>query len=136
MRSLLLVASVLSLAACGVSNASVTDDQLAEYEQKLSSNSCQTHCQKCPPNRICILSCQLVGNCGTRCNSLALCVEGYHWDETACACLPDGGGQKCGKSHCGAGQVCCNDSCGICTEPGGFCIQLFCSPTDGDTTTL
>lgn len=33
----------------------------------------------------------------------------------------------CGLSTvCKPGEVCCNDSCGICTEPGGFCIQLSC----------
>lgn len=40
----------------------------------------------------------------------------------------DGGvvGELCGDSRCGAGQVCCNASCGICTEPGGVCIQIAC----------
>jgi hypothetical protein len=27
---------------------------------------------------------------------------------------------------CGQGLVCCNASCGICTEPGGVCTQQFC----------
>jgi hypothetical protein len=35
-------------------------------------------------------------------------------------------GPKCGGGRCDAGNVCCNDSCGICTPPGGACIQLFC----------
>ena len=35
-------------------------------------------------------------------------------------------GEKCGDNRCPNGQVCCNASCGICTEPGGFCIQLAC----------
>jgi hypothetical protein len=35
-------------------------------------------------------------------------------------------GQACGKSVCGEGTVCCNASCGICTKPGGVCIQLAC----------
>ncbi|KAL7559231.1 hypothetical protein ACA910_013120 [Epithemia clementina (nom. ined.)] len=35
----------------------------------------------------------------------------------------------CGASVvCPVGQVCCNSSCGICTPPGGLCIQLACIP--------
>jgi hypothetical protein len=45
-------------------------------------------------------------------------------------CKPDAapaaGGGACGKSTCAAGQVCCNSSCGICTEPGKGCIKMFC----------
>lgn len=39
-----------------------------------------------------------------------------------------GGGAACGRTVCPAGQVCCNASCGICTPPGGACIQMACSP--------
>jgi len=41
------------------------------------------------------------------------------------ACVPVDG-EQCGDVFCGDGTVCCNASCGICTEPGGFCIQLAC----------
>ena len=41
------------------------------------------------------------------------------------------GGVACGPKTCPAGQVCCNESCGICTEPGGFCTQQFCEPEGG-----
>jgi hypothetical protein len=34
--------------------------------------------------------------------------------------------QQCGNVACEAGQVCCNWSCGICTEPGGACTEQFC----------
>lgn len=34
--------------------------------------------------------------------------------------------QRCGKTLCHGSQVCCNASCGICTPPGGACIQLAC----------
>jgi hypothetical protein len=34
--------------------------------------------------------------------------------------------QQCGNTTCEAGQVCCNWSCGTCTEPGGFCTEQFC----------
>jgi hypothetical protein len=36
---------------------------------------------------------------------------------------------KCGWNTCAVGDVCCNESCGICTKPGGFCTQQFCTPT-------
>jgi hypothetical protein len=35
-------------------------------------------------------------------------------------------GPACGPKTCAAGQVCCNESCGICTPPGGACTQQFC----------
>jgi hypothetical protein len=34
----------------------------------------------------------------------------------------------CGKHSCEGGQVCCNESCGICTEPDAGCIALYCEP--------
>lgn len=40
-------------------------------------------------------------------------------------------GQECGDTRCGAGEVCCNDSCGICTKPGEGCILLACEPGGG-----
>ncbi|KAK4442917.1 hypothetical protein QBC34DRAFT_222647 [Podospora aff. communis PSN243] len=40
-----------------------------------------------------------------------------------------GQGPKCGSGRCDGGQVCCNDSCGICTPPGGACIALYCGKT-------
>lgn len=44
------------------------------------------------------------------------------------SCVPDkGAGEVCGAVTCGSGQVCCNASCGICTDPGGACIQIACS---------
>lgn len=38
----------------------------------------------------------------------------------------DGKGEACGPATCRAGEVCCNESCGICTKPGGFCTQQVC----------
>ena len=40
---------------------------------------------------------------------------------------------SCGDVQCEVGQVCCNPSCAICTEPEGMCTQQFCdraSPPD------
>ena len=46
---------------------------------------------------------------------------------------PAGGG-ACGSVTCGAGTVCCNASCGICTPPGQACIQIACLPDGGGGT--
>jgi len=32
----------------------------------------------------------------------------------------------CGDRICSGSEVCCNESCGICTPPGGSCIELAC----------
>ena len=36
----------------------------------------------------------------------------------------------CGSNKCGAGQYCCNASCGICAPMGAACIQIACEPPD------
>lgn len=41
---------------------------------------------------------------------------------------PDDKGTPCGSNVCGAGQFCCNLSCGICAPTGGACTQQFCEP--------
>jgi hypothetical protein len=40
---------------------------------------------------------------------------------------------ECGPVTCPSGQVCCNESCGICTDPGEACILIACEPC-GDVT--
>jgi len=42
-----------------------------------------------------------------------------------------GGGKACGAVTCERGQECCNESCGICVEPGGSCTEQFCEPPGG-----
>ncbi len=37
--------------------------------------------------------------------------------------------ETCGDVTCVPGEVCCNESCGICTPPGGVCIQTVCEPS-------
>jgi hypothetical protein len=39
-------------------------------------------------------------------------------------------GEACGPVTCDPGQVCCNESCGTCTEPDGFCTQQICGPLE------
>lgn len=40
-------------------------------------------------------------------------------------CVPILGG-PCGRITCPADQVCCNESCGICTPVDGVCTQQLC----------
>jgi hypothetical protein len=40
---------------------------------------------------------------------------------------PPPGGDPCGQSICGDGELCCNPSCGICAPLGGACIELACA---------
>jgi len=63
-----------------------------------------------------------------QCDVVGLCTEGYRWDSSpfVCGCVPEAQGVTCGPTICPAGLVCCNESCGICTEPGGVCIQIAC----------
>ncbi len=42
-----------------------------------------------------------------------------------------GGGSPCGPSVCGAGQFCCNSTCGICGPAGGPCPTIACAGTGG-----
>jgi hypothetical protein len=39
---------------------------------------------------------------------------------------PTDEGVPCGTSTCALGLVCCNASCGICTEPEGTCTDIVC----------
>lgn len=75
----------------------------------------------CDPTQGCPTICMLVGTCEPK-------------------KAPPPKGEPCGAKTCDAGMVCCNDSCGICTPPGGACILLECQPaaecrTDVDCTT-
>jgi hypothetical protein len=52
--------------------------------------------------------------------------EGFS-DECGCGCV-EPVGTPCGDTSCGAGEYCCNDSCGICAPIGAVCIQIACAP--------
>jgi hypothetical protein len=91
-----------------------------------------------------------------RCLQNALCIQGFEFDSSpeVCACVPpvtespcalvdcrpgarcevhgdegicvSDGSLGCGEHTCPNGQVCCNDSCGICTQVNEACIDLGC----------
>jgi hypothetical protein len=55
-------------------------------------------------------------------NKVAKCDLATH----KCTAAPKPAGVPCGSVTCPTDQVCCNASCGICTPPGNFCIQIAC----------
>ncbi|KAK3364688.1 hypothetical protein B0T25DRAFT_530816 [Lasiosphaeria hispida] len=59
------------------------------------------------------------------------CKSGYTCTvtNTTAQCTPVSAGQQCGPKVCALGDECCNESCGTCTPPGGFCTQQICEPT-------
>jgi hypothetical protein len=75
-------------------------------------------------------------DCGGLCEcgpQTVFCIQGSHFDPSpsVCSCVPDTvGGETCGGKSCGAGEFCCNASCGICAPKGGACIQIACSATE------
>lgn len=54
--------------------------------------------------------------------NVAACVNG----QCTAVPAPAPGGEACGSTTCAAGKVCCNASCGICTDPGMSCTQQAC----------
>ena len=52
------------------------------------------------------------------------------FDSCGCGCDTAPVGEPCGASTCGADEVCCNASCGICTPPGWFCTQQVCGDAE------
>jgi len=70
---------------------------------------------KCQPTKP--RPCDLV-----RCAGGTTCVE-VNGQAQCVPNLPAETGEKCGTTTCGAGLVCCNALCGICTKPGMSCIQ-------------
>jgi hypothetical protein len=81
----------------------------------------KSRCRYNDPNK------QYVARSTAECSTIRfICVEGTQYFSDQCGCGCETASVPCGPSTCGAGQVCCNESCGICTEPGGFCTQQYC----------
>lgn len=83
-----------------------------------------THCEEVEGQPVCFADESAAAGCaslsclaGTRCEVV---------DGVAQCISSEPAGAACGATTCPAGQVCCNASCGICTPPGGVCIQLAC----------
>jgi hypothetical protein len=83
----------------------------ATSDESALKGGCRMWCPKCPPNKVC---------------PKIACHEICHGKDKT--------GVACGPNTCAAGDVCCNESCGICTPPGGMCTQQFCEPSSGTCT--
>lgn len=68
-------------------------------------------------------------DCGGLCSCAAAlpCSAGERFDArpSVCACVPKRS-TPCGDNTCGAGEFCCNASCGVCAPLGGACTQQVC----------
>jgi hypothetical protein len=78
----------------------------------------------CPPLPMCVPKAPEVCNLA--------CKPGMHcaFTNNGPKCEADEPDVSCGKNTCGAGQVCCNASCGICGSPKGACPAIACAPND------
>jgi hypothetical protein len=137
--SMLLATVVLAGCAAETSPEPIGGDRAGLQSPCMSDDDCgggscdTSECLSCcAPGEPCIAVC--CGTCEgptpgpTRCMRV-ICAAGYEpiTDRFGCdhGCRPVAG-TPCGPSRCGGGQVCCNESCGICTEPDGFCTQQIC----------
>jgi hypothetical protein len=71
-------------------------------------------------------SSELKGGCHVVCP--VKCHPGEMCPMIAClkVCPKSDGTVACGPTNCLSGEVCCNQSCGICTPAGGVCTQQMC----------
>lgn len=97
---------------CAASVDRSADESTTSDESELKGG-CRWWCPKCPPNKIC---------------PKIACREICHGKDKT--------GPACGPNTCAAGDVCCNESCGICTPPDGMCTQQFCEPSGGTCTQI
>jgi hypothetical protein len=72
----------------------------SDVVEEAAQGGCKQVCPKCKPGQVC---------------PMIKCYQDCH-----------GAAQPCGPANCHGGEVCCNESCGICTAPGEMCSDLFC----------
>jgi len=101
-RSLVLGCSLaLTIVGCGQSDTSRGEVSGSRISPAMRQSGCRTVCPTCAPGQPCPQFCRI-------------------------ECPP--GVVPCGPSTCTHHEVCCNESCGICTPPGGVCTQQQCAP--------
>jgi hypothetical protein len=68
--------------------------------------------------------------CRADCSHGRPCPMGTSCDPNTGDCVPNH--VPCGPNHaCGAGEYCCNESCGICAPLGAACPAIACQPCGG-----
>jgi hypothetical protein len=113
-------ASFLAIAGCAVDTAAPDQGESIEQTGEAAGGKSCTSSAGCNAHQYCTTE---DGDCFSACRPGQPCIAvctGVCKRQTAQA------GEACGSTICPSGQVCCNASCGICTEPGGVCIQLAC----------
>lgn len=101
------------------------DDPSDSCNPKKGGADCGGYCKKAPKNKCDHQPSEyLASDCST---IKFFCAQGFEpfFDDCGCGCTPVTG-TPCGASTCGAGEFCCNESCGLCAPEGGGCIELFC----------
>lgn len=61
----------------------------------------------------------------TTANGTNACPNGQVCDPNTNTCVPSS--VQCGSNTCGAGEFCCNESCGFCAPLGGTCTEQACN---------
>ena len=90
---------------------------------------CNALCGICTaPGMMCIQGCEVKETPAPSIGAVAVAAAAAAPVATA----PSSGSRVCGPSICKQGEVCCNESCGICTPPDGVCTQQIC-PRSGPT---
>jgi hypothetical protein len=95
---------------------------VAEREARVERRPNPSACRRHDPNKSYYIS-----RSPDECAAIDfICEEGREFfDKCGCGCEKVVG-TPCGNNVCGAGESCCNASCGWCVPEGMMCIQIAC----------
>ena len=85
--------------------------------------------ESCPSGQICTTeqgACEAPPGCRGTTSTLVACPAVCYGVCKPKDLVPPPKGEPCGKNTCAVGEICCNDSCGICTPPGAGCVTVDC----------
>ncbi|KAL2174226.1 uncharacterized protein P884DRAFT_332298 [Thermothelomyces heterothallicus CBS 202.75] len=111
------------LAAAGVNGNPVglgSDSSVVAAGQKCGDTICQAGLTCCNP------SCGICVKPGMKCTMQA-CTKSSPAPPVVTP-REDDKTTQCGPARCKEGTECCNESCGICVEPGKGCTKQLCLP--------
>ncbi len=110
---------LVSLTGCAIDTGPGEPEEVTGEVAEASGRKCYSS-NDCQPNHYCSTE---DGDCNSACRPnqpcIAVCAGVCKKSQTA--------GESCGSVTCPTGTECCNASCGICVEPGGFCTQQLCT---------
>jgi hypothetical protein len=78
--------SLALLAALAVGGCA-TDPATDQVDDEIAG-SCKPRCEKCHPGDVCTMLCTYPAHCQQTCLEVQMCILGYAWDATTCACVP------------------------------------------------